>query len=83
MRFEDREVCFAPVFQGHGLVQSLLLTTIIFPTILVILAAVFVFVVVVTLGRGRPRQEVTCAIKRIWYETRNCRTGNDDSTLVL
>ena len=83
MRYEDREICFAPVFQGHGLVQSILLATIIFPAILAILAVVFVVVVVFTLGRGGPREEVTCAIKRIWFETRNCRNGNDDSTLVL
>lgn len=83
MRYEDREICFAPVFQGHGFIQGTFLTMLIFPVILAILAVIFVVVVVFTLGRARPREEVACAMKRIWYETRNCRTGNDDSTIVL
>jgi hypothetical protein len=38
---------------------------------------------VLTLGRGRPKEEVGCAIKRIWYVASHCRRGNDDASLVL
>jgi hypothetical protein len=38
---------------------------------------------VLTLGRGKPKEEVSCAIKRLWYVASHCRRGNDDATLVL
>jgi hypothetical protein len=38
---------------------------------------------VLTLGRGKPKEEVGCAIKRLWYVASHCRRGNDDASLVL
>ncbi len=81
--FEEREVCFAPVFVPRGVLKCILLKITVVPAMLSILIPLWVVVVLVTFGRGRPRREVTCAIKRLWYRTRHCGRGNDDSTIVL
>jgi hypothetical protein len=83
MRYEDREICFAPVFGARGLFKCILLNTTVVPAMLIILVPLFVIVALVTAGRPRPRGEVACAIKRTWYEARHCRRGNDDATAVL
>ena len=83
MSFEDREVCFAPVFSGRGLIKSIFLNVTFVPAMLSLLLPLFVIVSVLTLGRSRPRGELTCAIKRVWYQARHCPTGNETATLVL
>ena len=83
MRFEDREVCFAPVFNARNFVVCAIFTLTIVPALLGILIPIYLVVTVFTLGRGKPRQEVSCAIKRLWYVAAHCGSGNDDSTLVL
>ena len=81
--YEEREVCFAPVFVPRGILKCFLLIIIVVPAMFSILIPLWVVVVLFTLGRGRPRREVTCAIKRLWYRARHCGGGNDDSGLVL
>ena len=81
--YEEREVCFAPVFVRRGILKCILLIIIVVPAMFSILVPLWVVVVLFTLGRGRPSREVTCAIKRLWYRARHCVGGNDDSALVL
>ena len=83
MRYEEREVCFAPVFGARGTVQCILLNLTFVPAMLTILLPLWLVVVVVTLGRRRPRGEVTCAIKRLWFRATHCRRGNGDAAIVL
>ena len=83
MSFEEREICFAPVFGERGLLTCILLNVTFVPVMFSILIPLFFIVAVVTLGRRKPREEMTCAIKRLWFRTKNCRRGNDDSTIVL
>ena len=81
--YEEREVCFAPVMVPRGVLKCILLNITVVPAMLSILIPLWVIVVLVTLGRGRPRREVTCAVKRLWYRARHCGRGNDDSAIVL
>lgn len=81
--YEEREVCFAPVIVPRGILKCILLNIAVAPAMFGILIPLWVIVVLITLGRGRPRREVTCAIKRLWYRVRNCRRGNDIPTIVL
>ncbi len=81
--YEEREVCFAPVFVRRGILKCFLLTITVVPAMFSILILLWVIVVPITLGRGRPSREITCAIKRLWYRARHCYGGNDDSALVL
>ena len=83
MRYEEREVCFAPVFAARGFITCVLFNLLIVPALLSLLIPFYLLVVLVTLGRLRPRQEVSCAIKRVWYVATHCGTGNDDAALVL
>ena len=83
MRFEERDVCFAPVFHARNVVVCALFILIVFPALLALLIPLYLLVLVLTLGRGKPRQEVGCAIKRLWYVAAHCRRGNYDATLVL
>ncbi len=81
--FEEREVCFAPVFVPRSILKCVFLRITVVPAILSILLPLWIVVFLVTFGLGIPRREVTCAITRLWYRARHCRRGNDDSTLVL
>ena len=81
--YEDREVCFAPVFVRRNILKCLLLIITVVPAMFSVLIPLWVIVVLITLGRGKPRREVTCAIKRLWFRTRYCVSGNDDSAIVL
>ena len=83
MRFEEREVCFAPVFHARNLALCAIFMLIVLPALLALLIPLYLVIMVLTLGRGRPKEEVGCAIKRIWYVASHCRRGNDDSSLVL
>ncbi len=83
MRFEEREVCFAPVFHARNLALCAIFMLIVLPALLALLIPLYLVIMVLTLGRGRPKEEVGCAIKRIWYVTSHCRRGNDDASLVL
>ena len=83
MRFEEREICFAPVFAARGFIKCVLFILLIVPPLLTLLIPLYLLVVLVTFGRRRPRHEVSCAIKRVWYVATHCGAGNDDSTLVI
>ena len=83
MRFEERDVCFAPVFHARSFVLCAIFMLIVLPALLVLLVPLYLVILVLTLGRGRPKEEVSCAIKRLWYVASHCRRGNDDATLVL
>ena len=83
MRFEEREICFAPVFHARGFLVSAVFILTIVPALLSLLIPLYLAVTVLTLGRGKPRQEVGCAIKRLWYVAVHCGRGNDDASLVL
>ena len=83
MRFEEREVCFAPVFHARNLALCAIFMLIVLPALLALLIPLYLVIMVLTLGRGRPKEEVGCAIKRIWYVAGHCRRGNDDASLVL
>ena len=81
--YEEREVCFAPVFVPRNFLKCILLNLIVVPAMFSILLPVWVIVVLVTFWRVKPRREVTCAIKRLWFRAGHCGRGNDDSTIVL
>ena len=66
MRFEEREVCFAPVFHARNLALCAIFMLIVLPALLALLIPLYLVIMVLTLGRGRPKEEVGCAIKRIW-----------------
>ena len=83
MRFEEREVCFAPVFYSRSFVLCAIFILIVLPALLVLLVPLYLVILVLTLGRGKPKEEVSCAIKRLWYVASHCRRGNDDASLVL
>ena len=83
MRFEERDVCFAPVFHARSFVLCAIFILIVLPALLVLLVPLYLVILVVTLGRGKPKEEVSCAIKRLWYVASHCRRGNDDASLVL
>ena len=83
MSYEDRDVCFAPVFGARSFLLCVLLNITIVPVLLSILILLLAAVVLFTLGRRRPREEVSCAIKRLWFVATHCGTGNDDSARVL
>ena len=83
MRFEEREVCFAPVFHARNLALCAIFMLIVLPALLALLIPLYLVIMVLTLGRGRPKEEVSCAIKRLWYVASHCRRGNDDASLVL
>ena len=83
MRFEERDVCFAPVFHSRNFAVSIIFMLTILPALLSLLIPLYLVVTVLTLGRGRPKQEVSCAIKRLWYVATHFGRGNDDASLVL
>jgi hypothetical protein len=83
MRFEERDVCFAPVFHSRNISVSVIFMLTILPALMSLLIPLYLVVTVLTLGRGRPRQEVSCAIKRLWYVATHFGRGNDDASLVL
>ena len=83
MRFEERDVCFAPVFHARNFAVSVIFMLTALPALMSLLIPLYLVVTVLTLGHGRPRQEVSCAIKRIWYVATHFGRGNDDATLVL
>ncbi len=83
MRFEERDVCFAPVFHARNFALCAILILIVLPALLALLIPLYLVIMVLTLGRGKPKEEVSCAIKRLWYVASHCRRGNDDAALVL
>ena len=83
MRFEEREICFAPVFNGLNFAVCAVFILTIVPALLSLLIPIYLVVTILTLGRGKPKQEVSCAIKRLWYVATHCGKGNGDATLVL
>ena len=83
MRFEERDVCFAPVFHARSFALCAIFILIVLPALLTLLVPLYLVILVRTLGRGKPKDEFSCAIKRLWYVASHCRSGNDDATLVL
>ncbi|MAM66674.1 MAG: hypothetical protein CL702_09865 [Chloroflexi bacterium] len=83
MRFEERDVCFAPVFHSRNYAVSAIFMLTVLPALMTLLIPLYLVVTVLTLGRGRPKQEVGCAIKRLWYVATHFGRGNDDATLVI
>ena len=83
MSYEDRDVCFAPVFGARSFIVCFLINITFVPVMLTILLGLYPIVILLTLGRGKPREEVACALKRLWFVATHCGKGNDDSTLVL
>ena len=83
MSYEDRDVCFAPVFGARSFIVCFLLNITIVPVLLTTLLVLYPFVFLLTLARRKPREEVACALKRLWFVATHCGKGNDDSTLVL
>ena len=82
MRFEERDVCFAPVFHARSFVLCAIFILIVLPALLVLLVPLYLVILVLTLGRGKPKEEVSCAIKRLWYVASHCRRGNDDALMI-
>ena len=83
MRFEERDVCFAPVFHARNYAVSAIFMLTVLPALMGLLIPLYLVVTVLTLGRGRPKQEVGCAIKRLCYVATHFGRGNDDATLVI
>ena len=83
MRFEERDVCFAPVFHARNYTVSAIFMLTVLPALMGLLIPLYLVVTVLTLGRGRPKQEVGCAIKRLLYVATHFGRGNDDATLVI
>ena len=83
MSYEDRDVCFAQVFGARSFIVCFLIDITFVPVMLTILLGLYPIVFLLTLGRGKPREEVACALKRLWFVATHCGRGNDDSTLVL
>ena len=65
MRFEERDVCFAPVFHARNFALCAIFILIVLPAFLAILIPLYLVIMVLTLGRGKPKEEVACAIKRL------------------
>ena len=74
---------FAPVFGARSFIVCFFLNITIVPVLLTILLGLYPIVFLLTLARRKPREEVTCALKRLWFVATHCGRGNDDSTLVL
>ena len=83
MSYEDRDVCFAPVFGAHSFIVCFLLNFTFAPVMLTILLGLYPFVFLLNFRWRKPREEVACALKRLWFVATHCGKGNDDSTLVL
>ncbi len=62
MSYEDRDVCFAPVFGARSFIICFLLDITIVPVLLTILLGLYPIVFLLTLGRGKPKEEVSMDI---------------------